>query len=219
MKKRFFPIIIGVTLFLAFSITLFAAGRQFLIENPGGSYKVVFRKGREMEQWVGNVEITVITGGDIKDTVIKADVVEIYADERKKAYCKRDVYVIDKKNEVVMTGGEAEYYDSLKYARITKSPFLYIKRDQISIEAEEMERFMDRKMSLAKGNAVVHTKTMTAYGIFVTFNENNKEIILTGRPKLIKDNDVFYADRITLYTENDMVRMEGNVRGELSQMR
>jgi lipopolysaccharide export system protein LptA len=202
---------------LLICVCLFGQSRTFLIKSD--KYKVVFKKGREMERYYGNAKITVITADNKRDTEIRANVAEVYADERRKAYCRREIYIIDKKNNVVMTGDEAEYYDRYKYARVTKTPFLYIKEDQVTIEAEEMERFVEKKISLAKGNVVVKTRSVEAHSIFMTYHEDEHKIIMTGNPWIVRKGDRFAAEKIILYTNKDTLLLLGQITAKFKQKR
>ncbi|MCE9500770.1 MAG: hypothetical protein K8R21_09750 [Leptospira sp.] len=128
---------------------------------------------------------------------------------------KESVVMKDFENNVILYGNLLEYDKEQNYTHLTEDPkveFLNEKSKEVSstLKAVEIERFMDKKEIVARGNVSIETEDSVARGEFATYVEEEERIYLEGNPTLDKDGKILKCGKIIIYPrENKVILTDG----------
>ncbi|WCL47909.1 hypothetical protein [Leptospira sp. GIMC2001] len=154
---------------------------------------------------------------------------EFYADSLKRNItnnegeiieAKKNVRIIDLENHVILTGGFMEHFKEREYSHLTENPKIEVmdkenEKIQSTITAIEIERFMDRKEIVTRGNVKIESETSIARGEYATYYEEEEKIVLEGDPSIERDKKILHSGKIIIYPQDDRVLLsEGmNLKG------
>ncbi|GEM_PF-4338854 len=198
MKKSILLIVISTVLFTG----IFAEQLTFTAD----VLKYKFKEGEKRTQCIGNAKI--IQGS----TTIKAQRITIYGENHSTAVCSGNVDVIDRESQVEIKGGRADYKKYPKYAKITKSPILYLNKDNVKVTAAIMERFFEEGRNEAQGNVVITKSNTICKSERATFYEDENKFTADGEPHVEIGKDIYFADSIIVLTEEDRIILKNNIQ-------
>lgn len=167
--------------------------------------------------WDKEKGITILTGNvkAIKEEDnIYAKKMEIWGDFNniEKIIGHEDIIIVNKKDQVKITGNYFEYHKKKDYIFIIGKPKLIAEEDKLEVTSQKMEKYFKENLSIAMGEVVIVKEDTKATGELLNFFEKEEKAILTGNPKLIKKNNIFSGERIIFYTGEDKVEIRGNVK-------
>jgi lipopolysaccharide export system protein LptA len=123
-------------------------------------------------------------------------------------------------NHVILSGDFLEHFKLKEYSYIKGNPSIELldkenKEVQSTITAVVIERFIDRKEIVTRGNVKIVSQTSTARGEYATYFENEEKIVLEGNPSLERDKKILHSGKIIIYPQEDRVLLsEGmNLKG------
>ena len=178
--------------------------------------KAVWDRKREMTVFTGNVVVTQ------KGLEIRADNLESYGsnDEIKKVIGWGKVSIYDAANTATLKGGRIEYYRDNDYILVTEKPSMEMKKDNVFITGERMERYMKNKISIVTGNAKLEQKTANGTNLMfcekAVYDEVKKQVVATGSPKVYQDKNFFSGEEIIFHVEDEKVEILKNVKIEIT---
>ena len=152
-----------------------------------------------------------LTGSRYKQAWIRQEKNLVYADrifwneKTEVGRCFGRVRVIDPVSDVLITGGAAWHYAKRGYSVVKRKPVLYLKKNDITVYAREMHRYIRTGIAKAIGRVIIKTKEGTAKGKKALYDTKRKVITLTGDPVLEQKKDVHRAKKIVFYMEEDKV--------------
>jgi len=188
--------------------------------NITGQRMEVLEKG-EITRFLGNVKL--FKGKDI----ITSDIMEHY-EKKGRVIGKGNVHVTTHPEESITLeafSDQLTYDINRKKSILTGSPQL-IRIDEenpeerIRIEGAIIELFEKEKRVHVNGDARVENGEMTAIGKFLDYDYETKKIVLCGEfPHIYQDSEEvkgdYSAEVITIFTDEQRVIMEGNVRASI----
>jgi len=221
MKKNVFLIILAAAAPLLFARQVIAADTGQTAVEVTSPITIVADKA----VWDRKREITVFTGNVVasqKGLQIKADNLESYGsnEEIKKVIGWGKVIIYDAANTATLKGGRIEYYRDNDYILVTEKPSMEMKRDNVFITGERMERYMKNKISIVTGNARLEQKTANGNNLMfcekAVYDEEKKQVVATGSPKVYQDKNFFSGEEIIFHVEDEKVEILKNVKIEIT---
>lgn len=171
--------------------------------------KYLSKKGKEIIKCIGNSEISQGTSS------VAAYIIEIYGKKRELSKCRKDVIITDIEDEVYIYGDYAEYDSTKKYAKVNKNPSMYLKKNDLTLKSDIIERFMLEKRSIATGSLEFEQENIKGSSERGVYFEDKNEIILEGNPVVMIDDDIYKSDIIAFYPDEKKAKLLGNVRAEI----
>ncbi len=179
------------------------------IQFKANRVEYVYKKGAEKTICRGNARIW------RSDFFLKANVIKLFGKDNNSAKAYRNVLLISKTNDVVITGGYGEYDNIKSYAKIFKNPVLQVTNKKLIITSSLMESYIKENKSIALGDVKITQTNYTAYGEKCVYYQNKDKIELTGSPIVYYDNNFFAAEKIIVYIKNKRVKLYGKVKAKL----
>ncbi|HRP69312.1 MAG TPA: hypothetical protein PLY93_07260 [Turneriella sp.] len=154
--------------------------------------------------------------------------IEIYGSDGRYAYAKGPVELVDTKNNTRITANEALFLrsenkailrgDTRLQTRINKKK-KDIKKELITLTANEMERRFDTATSLARGNVIVKTEDGVLYANEVEFFETQNLVRSSSSPRIFTTTDLILADAIEWNITEKKTEFYKNVKGFFNRQR
>ena len=70
---------------------------------------------------------------------------------------------------------------------------------------------------IIKFNVSIEQKNTKCTAMSALYNRKKETVNLLGKPKVIKDDDTFSADRITINLKTKKITLQGKVKGDLTE--
>ncbi|MDI6785631.1 MAG: LptA/OstA family protein [bacterium] len=167
--------------------------------------------------WDKEEGITVLTG-NVKvikeEDEVYAKKMKIWGDfnDIKKITGYKDITIINKKGQSIITGDYFEYRKKEDYILIVGNAKLIAKKDKIEVTSQKMEKYFKKHLSIASNKVTIVSEDSKATGELLKFFEEKEKAILTGVPKLIQKDNAFSGEKIIFYTGEDKIEIRGNVK-------
>ncbi len=166
-------------------------------------------EGNEYTLLSGNVYIK--TGSK----EIKADEIRLYGEDHNILICKGNVEVKDSDKDFKINS-ESFYYDrKLKITRINDRSVMEDYKNEMIIKSGYMEYKEKEEILVLQIGVRILKEDLTCRCEFATYNKDLDKLVMTGRPVVHKDSDVFQASKIEILLETDEIIMDGKVDGKL----
>lgn len=180
------------------------------VKITGENYEITGDKA-VLNQDSGNFVITGNASTRQKDTVMVADKITI--DSRNSQIenytATGNVKITDPEKGFTIHSGKLEFWQHLGYSRITQDPWIDFKDKNIRAYSTVMEQYEKEDKANLLGNVIIVQGSRVAYSKWGEYRTGDKKIYLTGRP-ILKDGDSrFFAHRITVDIDKELMRMEG----------
>ncbi len=131
-----------------------------------------------------------------------------------------NIHMLDTINHTVLSGQFLEHFKNKQYSYMSGQPKIeMLDKDnqnvQSTVTAVVIERFIDKKEVVTRGDVKIQNQTSIARGEFATYYEDEEKIVLEGNPSLERDKKILYSGKIIIYPQEDRVLLsEGmNLKG------
>jgi len=131
------------------------------------------------------------------------------------------VTIEDHKSNTILRAGYGEFNRLQNRAYFKKSPSVvqYNKKsgEKTTITGDEMDRYFSTSVTRSYGHVVVNYSQASAYAAHLVYYEIEDRIELDGNPAIYEKQNIYTADRMTLYKDRKVAVLEGNVRVLVTQ--
>jgi lipopolysaccharide export system protein LptA len=131
-----------------------------------------------------------------------------------------NIRMLDTINHTVLSGQFLEHFKIKQYSYMSGQPKIeMLDKDnqnvQSTVTAVVIERFIDKKEIVTRGDVKIQSQSSIARGEFATYYEQEEKIVLEGNPSLERDKKILYSGKIIIYPQEDRVLLsEGmNLKG------
>lgn len=122
---------------------------------------------------------------------------------------------LDKKSKMKVSGELFEHDDKNGYTHITQHPkieFLNENGETTStLTTIEIERFLEKKEIVARGNVLIENENGIVRGEFATYNEAEKRIVVEGNPSLERNEKKIFCGLIYIYPDDNKIIMSDGI--------
>jgi len=126
--------------------------------------------------------------------------------------CYERVMILDLTNDTVITGGEAWHYSDDSRSVVRINPKMHMKKDDITVFADEMTRLGKDAQAEARGHVRIVTKDGTAWGDKAVYYQKRGELVLSGEPWLEQKTNIHRANEIIFFRNDDKVLLKGQAK-------
>jgi len=175
--------------------------------------EAVLSQGKERTVLSGNAVIE--TG----DTLIRADVVELYGDDFRFALCNGNVFVEDRAQGYILHC-EDLYFDREKdLSRVQGYCEMEDYKNELVVKGSFLENRGKEDITLIQiGVRILKNDEdgpMVCRSDFALYNRGEEILELSGTPRVSWKGDNYRASRIVINLETDEITMEGQVSGTI----
>ena len=121
-----------------------------------------------------------------------------------------NVIITDAENEVVLTGGHAEYWRNKEYAHVTINPVLIKKdstgKEEIRVIGNKMELFEGGERSIVSENVEITHKNGKANCNRAEYFKSENRLLLQEEPVVTQKYDKLSGNEIELFFEHEKLR-------------
>jgi lipopolysaccharide export system protein LptA len=167
-------------------------------------------KGRERTILSGKARVKT---GSIS---IAADRIELYGKDFIYLDCTGSVTVVDTERQIRLEAPSL-YYDRIKkLARAQGPSVLQDDKNKLVLKAEWIENDGENEITLAQVAVRILKDKLACRAEYALYRRTENMLELTGAPSAYKDGDKYEASRILVNTETEDIRLEGAVKGSVS---
>jgi len=155
-----------------------------------------------------------------KDLEFSAEILKSLGSSGDIIQAEKDIKMFDILNHVILSGNYLEHFKVKEYSYIKDNPKIELldkdnQKVESTITSVIIERFIDKKEIVTRGNVKIVSQTSTAKGEYATYFENEEKIVLEGNPSLERDKKILHSGKIIIYPQEDRVLLsEGmNLKG------
>jgi lipopolysaccharide export system protein LptA len=167
-------------------------------------------------------ENTVSLLGDAKvhreDYVFKSNKLIAKGQGYKTIFSDEPSIFMDKVQNNRLTGGLFEHFEETQYTHVTKDPKIefFNKEGQINstLTCVEVERFVEKKEVVFRGNLQLDSENGLIKGQYATYYEDEKKLVVEGKPTLEKDGGKVDCGKITIFTEENRILITEGIGAE-----
>jgi lipopolysaccharide export system protein LptA len=164
-------------------------------------------------------ERTILTGrvsvktGSIS---ILADRIELYGKDFTYLQCTGSVSVVDTDKKIRLNSPSLYYDRDKKLLRAQGPSVLQDDRNKLVLKAEWIENDGGNEVTLAQVAVRILKDKLACRSEYALYRRKDNELELSGSPSAYKDGDEYKATRILVNTETEDIRLEGDVKGSVS---
>lgn len=164
-----------------------------------------------LNQDTGNFIVTGEASTKQKDTVMVADKITIDSQNNKieNYTATGNVRVSNPDQGFTIHAGKLEYWEHLGYSRLTQDPYIDFEEKNIKAYSTVMEQYEEEDKANLLGNVIIVQGKRVAFSKWGEYYSKEKKIYLTGRPILKEGDSRFFANKITVDIESELMKMEG----------
>jgi lipopolysaccharide export system protein LptA len=147
---------------------------------------------------------------------IVADRIELYGKDFIYLDCSGSVDVVDTERQIHLQAPTL-YYDRTKKLTRTQGPsILQDDKNKLVLKAEWIESDGESEITLAEVAVRIIKDKLACRAEYALYRRKENALELTGSPSAYKDGDTYEASRILVNTETEDIRLEGDVKGNVS---
>ena len=145
------------------------------------------------------------------EIVFKSNDLYIYGNNTKRITTSSYVEIFDKKHKIKLSGKKLEYIKDKSYIYITnESQIIFFDKKneqniQSTIYAQEIERFLERKETVLKGNLIVKSNNIEIKGEYATYYDESEKMIIYGNPSFKRNNINMKVGEIIFYPKEQKI--------------
>jgi lipopolysaccharide export system protein LptA len=181
-----------------------------------GNKLEIFSKFGSREQ---KVELTEKAKVIQKEYLFSGENISAYGLNYKNLNSKDEFIFFDKKSNIKIFGKLFEHTEEKRYTHITEDPkieFMDKNGDITStLTSVELERFIEKKEIVARGDVQILTDNGIIRGQFATYHENEKRILVEGNPTIERDRTKISCGIVIIYPEDNRILLSdglGNIK-------
>lgn len=184
------------------------AAEQFYFS--GDKVKSIYTKGKERTLLSGHARVV-----SDKNT-ITADEIELYGEKSKYVECRGRVRLINTERGIELTCDELLYERHKKIARIRGNAVLVDRKNEVVVKGGFLESREEEDLIIIQIGVRILKEDMSCRAEFAKYLRRQKILELSGMPVVWWKGDQYRAQKIIIDLENDEVRLENNVEGEIT---
>ncbi|MBI5416433.1 hypothetical protein HZA55_00565 [Candidatus Poribacteria bacterium] len=211
--KILFVILILTSSVISAELEMPKSNDEAQINIKADNVEYVLKKDQEIGIFTGNVFI------EQQEFKFYSDKVILYPNENK-IIGEGNIKVISESPELksILTGGKGEFHKNDNYAIVTDSPKLIViekNKDNIEtiITGEQMEMFSNKNEMVVKKNVHILQNQIEAWSDVAVFHQKEKKLVLSVNAKVSQRKNVFSAEEILFFMEDNRIIMNKSVRG------
>jgi lipopolysaccharide export system protein LptA len=164
-------------------------------------------------------ERTILTGkAKVKTGSISivADRIELFGKDFIYLDCSGAVSVIDTERQIRLESPSLYYDRTKKLARAQGPSVLQDDKNKLVLKAEWIESDGENEVTLAEVAVRIVKDKLACRAEYALYRRKEDTLELSGSPSAYKDGDKYEATRIVVNTETEDIRLEGEVKGSVT---
>lgn len=202
MKKILLIILFCLTVPFAFSGTV-----KFSSDSMSGSAN----SENAVTELLGNA---VVTTDDIK---IESGSIKLYGKSFTSITATENVSGESIKNKFAFSADTLKYNREKKVSEFFGNVKFVDKANDTVITCDYALFNETNEILIIKFNVSIEQKNTKCTAMSALYNRKKETVDLLGKPKVIKDDDTFSADRITINLKTKKITLQGKVKGDLTE--
>ena len=191
-------------------LSLAAKGEAERFTFSGERMETVLAQGREWTRLSGNAELI------SDDTLIHAGTIELYGDNFDFALTSGGVRVVNPKQGIELTSDSLFYNRRDRVSRTQGSAVLVDRENEIVVKGGFIEDWEEREETIVQIGVRIFSDDLVARAEFARYDRAANTLNLSGRPLVTWKGDEYRAARIFIDLDEDTIRLEGTVSGEIA---
>jgi lipopolysaccharide export system protein LptA len=147
---------------------------------------------------------------------ISADRIELFGKDFNYLECSGSVAVEDTERQIRLEAPTLYYDRTRKLTRAQGPSVLQDDRNKLVLKAEWIESDGENEVTLAEVAVRIFKDKLACRAEYALYRRKENTLELTGSPSAYKDGDRYEATRIVVNTETEDIRLEGEVKGSVS---
>jgi lipopolysaccharide export system protein LptA len=147
---------------------------------------------------------------------IVADRIELFGKDFNYLECSGSVAVSDTERQIRLEAPSLYYDRTRKLTRAQGPSVLQDDRNKLVLKAEWIESDGENEVTLAEVAVRIVKDKLACRAEYALYRRKENTLELTGSPSAYKDGDRYEASRIVVNTETEDIRLEGEVKGSVS---
>lgn len=176
----------------------------------GERMETVLAQGRERTRLSGNAELI------SDDTHIRAGTIEMYGEEFDFVLSSGGVRVVNVKQGIELTSDSLFYNRRDRVSRTQGSAVLIDRENEIVVKGGFLEDWEEREETIIQIGVRIFSDDLVARSEFARYDREANTLELSGRPLVTWKGDEYRAARIFIDLDQDTIRLEGTVSGEIA---
>ena len=189
---------------------LAAHGEEKRFTFSGDRMETVLAQGRERTRLSGNAKLI------SEDTEISAGTIELYGDDFDFALTSGGVRVVNPKQGIELTSDSLFYNRRDRVARTQGSAVLIDRENEIVVKGGLLEDWEEREETIVQIGVRIFSDDLVARAELARYDRAANTLELSGRPVVTWKGDEYRAARIFIDLDEDTIRLEGTVSGEIA---
>ncbi|MBN2039128.1 MAG: LPS export ABC transporter periplasmic protein LptC [Spirochaetes bacterium] len=165
------------------------------------------------------IRITELTGNPViryDGSELKSNKIIVRGEKEEIAEAVGNVVLTDKKNTSRIKSGKALFYKETNTIEFSEKPSAIMRREDdrstVNIRAKKIKYYIDEKHAEASGNVIVKNNDISIFSQKASFSRNEKTIIFSENPKIIKGEENYAAETVFYYTDKKLIVLDNNAR-------
>lgn len=179
--------------------------------------KTINFKADSMEGNVGEKNTySVLTGNawvQTEEIELSADNINISGEDYENITASGNVKGKYIESGMTFTCDQLEYNQDTGIVFLKENVTLEDTENEVSAKAKLVEYNQNTDVAVLQINVDLTQKNSHCTATFGIYNKKNKTLILTGKPKIERDKDVFTAQEIMLNLDTEEITLDGQVQG------
>ena len=163
--------------------------------------------------------VTELTGNPViryDGSELKANKIIVRGENEEIAEAIGNVVLTDRKNNSRMKSGKALFHKETNIVEFSGKPRALIKREDdrstVNIRAKKIKYNIDDKFAEASGNVKVKNNDLSIFSQKASFNRNEKKVVFSDKPQIIKGEDNYTAETVLYYTDKKLIVLDKDAR-------
>ena len=171
--------------------------------------QTVLAKGKERTILTGNAELI------SEDNFIQANLIELFGEDFRYAFCTGNVRIINIKKGIEVTCQKLFYDRTLKISRIQGNAVMIDIKNEIVVKGGFIESRDEPEISIIQIGVRILKEDMVCRSENARYLRDEDKLELSGMPIVHWKGDEYRASKIYIDLEKDEIRLEGDVKGEI----
>lgn len=208
MRHFWLALVIAALAIWALPATVDADEERFSFS--GDRMETVLSQGRERTRLSGNAELV------SENTHIRAGTIELYGKDFVFVLSSGGVRVVNTRQGIDLTSDTLFYNRRDKVSRAEGSAVLIDRENEIVVKGGFLEDWEEREETIIQIGVRILSDDLVSRAEFARYNRKDNTLELSGRPVVTWKGDQYRAARIFIDLDEDTIRLEGAVSGEIA---
>ena len=195
--------------FLLLNFSVSGKNKVEPVQFKANRVEYIYKKGAEQTICRGNARIW------RSDFILNANTIKLYGKDNNIAKAYKNITLISKTNDIIITGDYGEYNNIKSYAKVFKNPVLTVTNRNLVIKSSVMETYIKENKSIAFGDVIITQTNYRAYGEKGVYYQDKGIVELTGSPIVYYNDNIFSAEKIIVYIQKKRVKLYGEVKADI----